>query len=280
MDYLDGIPATEMKRKVDRKSNYYGTPEQDRHFRKQMAAIQAELSTHVFDKIGNLFYDDKTGFYIGPDLDTGVGPWSSSLKYYQDTVDWIYWLNLETIPREEYLKWRRTSCLLPLAFGKLLPIYSTETTGPFRLTNRDFGDHNVLVNENFDIVCVIDFDGLMAAPIEMVAQFPQGLDWPVPKSFVEKNPMERQREDMKAPQLKEYVEFLKEEENALRQRSPSMLPAEISSHMFSRGASIAQGLNRFGTSGSSNEYADYCNILLREHAISRRRVKNGKERSF
>ncbi|KAJ4304254.1 hypothetical protein N0V88_001867 [Collariella sp. IMI 366227] len=45
-------------------------------------------------------------------------------------------------------------------------------TGPFRLTNRDFEAHNTLVNSDFNIVGVIDFDGVIAAPLEVVAQYP------------------------------------------------------------------------------------------------------------
>jgi hypothetical protein len=60
-----------------------------------------------------------------------------------------------------------------------------ETTGPFRLTNRDFGAHNLLVDDDFDIVVVIDFDGVMAAPLAAVAQYPalSFLD-PDPPGFV------------------------------------------------------------------------------------------------
>lgn len=53
------------------------------------------------------------------------------------------------------------------------PIYSREQQGgPFSLTNRDFGAHNVRVNDEFEVIGVIDLDGVMATPIEMVARFP------------------------------------------------------------------------------------------------------------
>jgi aminoglycoside/choline kinase family phosphotransferase len=62
--------------------------------------------------------------------------------------------------------------MLPSILGHLMRTHQEEKSGPFRLTNRDFGAHNILVNDNFDIVGVIDFDGVMAAPLEAVAQYP------------------------------------------------------------------------------------------------------------
>jgi aminoglycoside/choline kinase family phosphotransferase len=41
--------------------------------------------------------------------------------------------------------------------------------GPFSLKNRDFGVHNLLVNDGFETIGVIDLDGFMAAPTDVVA---------------------------------------------------------------------------------------------------------------
>lgn len=41
----------------------------------------------------------------------------------------------------------------------------------YSLVHRDLGAHNVLVNEDFDIVGLIDLDSVMAAPPEVGAQF-------------------------------------------------------------------------------------------------------------
>lgn len=55
---------------------------------------------------------------------------------------------------------------------------SDKQDGPFSLTNCDSGAHNILVNNDFEITSVTDFDGVVAAPIEMVVRFPvlTGLD--------------------------------------------------------------------------------------------------------
>ena len=181
MDYIDGLPASTLKQRTDCDVDLYGTPEQDIHFRKQMADIHAELANCVFDQIGSLLYDEQTGFTIGPDVETGFGPWRSSLEYFNDIADHSFRTFLASIDDDRKLRWHRT-CSLPLVFKQLTRIYCTETNGPFHLINRDFGAHNLLVNEKFEIVGVIDFDSLMAAPVEMVAQFPRltGLDRPIP----------------------------------------------------------------------------------------------------
>ena len=51
------------------------------------------------------------------------------------------------------------------------------------LTNQDFGFHNILVDDNFTIIVVIDFNGAMAALKEVVGQFPalSALDPPAPE---------------------------------------------------------------------------------------------------
>ena len=50
--------------------------------------------------------------------------------------------------------------------------YAENNRGPFKLTIVDLGAHNLLVNRQFKIIGVTGFDRLMAAPIELVAQFP------------------------------------------------------------------------------------------------------------
>ena len=46
-----------------------------------------------------------------------------------------------------------------------------DSKGPFSLTHRHFGAHNVLVNDEFEIT--LNLDAVLAAPLELAAQFPQ-----------------------------------------------------------------------------------------------------------
>lgn len=83
--------------------------------------------------------------------------------------------------------------------------------GPFGLAHSDFGAHNLLVNENFDILAVIDFDGLIAGPLEIQAQFPSltGLDVE-PPFVVETKPLVVSRINATRAKLEEYKHMVQE----------------------------------------------------------------------
>jgi Phosphotransferase enzyme family len=134
-----------------------------------MAEIHAELANHSFDKIGRLFYDEVLHeFSIGPDIEIHKGSWTSSLNYFTDAADHAFRLRLANLDHVH----EQSSVTLPLIVQELIHHYCRNTSGPFRLCNTDFGSHNVLVNDKFEVVGVIDWGGLMAAPVELVAQFP------------------------------------------------------------------------------------------------------------
>lgn len=87
MDYIHGTVATELRDTNECEGGLFGTPDQDRHFRMQMADIQATVSSFKLHEIGSLYYDEKTSdFFIGPETETetGKGPWNSALEYYDD----------------------------------------------------------------------------------------------------------------------------------------------------------------------------------------------------
>jgi hypothetical protein len=97
------------------------------------------------------------------------------------------------------------SFAISILFKHLISLCGYNNRGcPFSLTNRDFGAHNLLVNDDFEIIGVIDFDGVMAAPIEVVTQYPSltGLE-PEPPGHVETRPLAIDRIKRTEPKLKE-----------------------------------------------------------------------------
>lgn len=216
MEYIYGNAAGEMREIKESALSFYGTPEQDRKFRRQVAQIQATISSFTFPHIGSLYVNDQGEFAVGPDVVTGLGPWSNSADYYADVVSHIY----ETLPRDE----RRdevvdsTALFVPSALSYLARVHGHEPTGPFRLVNNDFGTHNILVNEDFDVVGVIDFDGVMAAPIGVVAQYPLFIGFEVDEvdeMTLKKFPFKAQVLETNKPRCAEYNEFLRHFEDAL-----------------------------------------------------------------
>lgn len=142
MDYIHGTVATELREAKECAIGLLGTPDQAREFRKQMAVIQATLSSFKFNIIGSLYLDEQTPeFFIGPDIETGKGPWTSAMDYYADLADHSLRECLRYAPPDV-----KTSCsfAIPILFKHLISLYghSSSMHGPFSLVNRDFGAHN------------------------------------------------------------------------------------------------------------------------------------------
>ncbi|PVH70379.1 hypothetical protein DL98DRAFT_661210 [Cadophora sp. DSE1049] len=241
MDYIDGTVATELRVAKNCDVGQFGTPDQDRKFRERMASIQVELSSFKFDQIGSLYQDEKTSdFFIGPEIETGKGPWTASMDYFTDLAN------------------------------HALQVQNSSRTGPFSLTNRDFGAHNLLVNDDFEIIGLIDFDGVMAAPIEVVAQYPPltGLERE-PPGHVETRPFAIDRIKRTEPKLKEYKNLV---EIAEARMGDSMNgEASIANMMLSNATSVFQGMLRFASHQKfvNDKWMEAYLRLLREHVRSR-----------
>lgn len=171
MEYINGVVATELRDARQCADGLFGSTEQDRKFRARMAQVQVEISSITFDKIGSLYHNEATSeFYVGPELESGAGPWTSAMDFYNDLAGYALKVCTSSTMVDLEMQ-KRPSFALPVLFSHLISLYRVESADSFRLVNRDFGAHNLLVNQDFDIVGVIDFDGMMAAPIEVAAQY-------------------------------------------------------------------------------------------------------------
>ncbi|KAH6707915.1 hypothetical protein BKA61DRAFT_739162 [Leptodontidium sp. MPI-SDFR-AT-0119] len=258
MDYIDGTVATELRVARNCELGSFGTPSQDRKFREQMASIQVELSSFKFDRIGSLYQDEKTSdFFIGPETETGKGPWTSSMDYFADLASHA----LQVCVADAELD-VQTSCsfAVPILFKHLISLYGQKSswTGPSSLTNRDFGAHNLLVNDDFEISGVIDFDGVMAAPMEVRE----------PPGHVETRPLAIDRIKRTEPKLKEYKNFVEAAE--ARMGGSMNGEASVANMMLSNATSVFQGLLRFASHQKfvNDKWMEANLRLLREHAGS------------
>ena len=206
MEYINGTTAMELREHKECAPFVFGTKEQDARLRQQMAHIQVELARCRFDGIGSLqFNEEDNGFFIGPEIVTGLGPWKSSFAYYNDAAEHA----LKSSASRDKLS-SKHSFAVPVVFKDLVARFCADDTGPFSLTNRDFGFHNVLVDNNFSIIGVIDLDGIMAAPKEVVGQFPvlSGLQPPAPE-ISPTNPLVMAREEKEKPLMESYAALLR-----------------------------------------------------------------------
>lgn len=118
--------------------------------------------------------------------------------------------------------------------------------GWFRLTIRDFGAHNILVNDNFEIVGLIGFDAVMTAPIEVVAQYPKftGL-YRQPAGHVETDSLAIERINRTKSKLEEYTNFVERAESRLKGSTGNNEEVPLAKVFMSNAASIVQGLGEF-----------------------------------
>ncbi|KAF4341380.1 hypothetical protein FBEOM_4729 [Fusarium beomiforme] len=110
-------------------------------------------------------------FFIGSELETGKGLWKFAIEYYNDRANHGLHVFIHHGSPDIHTT---SSFAYPILCKHLMSLYSDSSSnkGRFSLANRDFGAHNLLVDDDFQIFGVIDFDGVMAAPVEVVAQYP------------------------------------------------------------------------------------------------------------
>ncbi|KAI9719498.1 MAG: hypothetical protein M1828_006205 [Chrysothrix sp. TS-e1954] len=251
LDYIPGTAADELRDQRDCELQTYGTKEQDRKFREQLAKFQVELASCKFDKIGSIRQSKSNpkAFEIGADVEIGKGPWTSSIEYYKDRAEY----SLEHCREVKYCRWdpekelhKERSFLLPVLFRDLMPKLEDKVAnkGPFGLANSDYGANNVLVDTDFNIIALIDFDCVMAAPIEQVAQFPSltCLEPDTPY-VVQTEPAVLERMEISVPKVRAYKELIAEAERRRLEEGKGV--THISHLMLSDGAYVMQSMTEF-----------------------------------
>ena len=140
----------------------------------QLANVLFQLSSLQFPKIGYL-HDDVDGQYrIDAMLDRKgkrVGPFSSAGEYYRWRADQPLNRSNESLVDLQDALFH--SYLYRLSLPFLMNGISNE--GPFPLAHNDLGVHNVLFDEDWKLVGVIDWSGACVVPWESFAQLPGGV---------------------------------------------------------------------------------------------------------
>ncbi|KAK5625329.1 hypothetical protein RRF57_001045 [Xylaria bambusicola] len=140
---------------------------------------------------------------IGSDLWNGADDYgddselSKKARKFFTTINWQAFASIATS--------HRGGIHCPAFLNHFMGIHGQESNGQYRLINRDFGVHNIPVDGDFNIVGIIDFDGVFAAPPEAAAQYPRlscmGVE---PPGIVETDPYILKIIEQTKPQLAKY----------------------------------------------------------------------------
>jgi hypothetical protein len=140
----------------------------------QMANVLLQLSTLQFPLIGYLHADSDGEYRIDAMVDRKgkhVGPLSSALEYYRWRAEQpLNRSNDSVIDLQDALF---HSYLYRLAVPFLMD--GPQSAGPFPLAHNDLGVHNMLFDEAWNLVGVIDWTGACIVPWSSFAQFPGGV---------------------------------------------------------------------------------------------------------
>lgn len=243
MTFLNGIVVDAFPLNED---GHRGTKEQHEHLLRQMANIVVELAQHKFSRIGSIFQDQDTGnFQIGSDIETGI-ICRTAQEYYQ-TVSMHRFKHYSKEHFYDNLSVdREKGFALPLIFNNLITIFSSpmDDAGLFSLVNKDFGFHNILVDETFTIQGIIDCDSIVAAPIDVVAQYPSlsGMNCRHP-GYKTTHPLRLRTYGRGEAAAGKFREYVREAEQRLCISQLNKTP--ISDAMESDGARFVEGIERY-----------------------------------
>jgi len=144
------------------------------HILDQLADVLVQLSALQFKQIGYL-HDDVDGQYrIDAMLDRKgkrVGPLSSAGDYYKWRADQPLNRSNESVVDIQEASFHAYLYRLALPFL----MNGVRNDGPFPLAHNDLGVHNVLFDDKWKLVGVIDWSGACVVPWESFAQFPGGV---------------------------------------------------------------------------------------------------------
>ncbi|RDW68783.1 uncharacterized protein DSM5745_08543 [Aspergillus mulundensis] len=137
-------------------------------FFKKVASIQVQLSPVRLPKIGSLIRRDDKSFDVGP-LPVLGGPFSTATEFYLawakharfPTNDKEIRKSMQSGPGDETLSSIHN---FPRSVRDLAGKRSACDTGPFPLYHPDFHHSNIIVDDSFAVLGVIDWEGGCAVP--------------------------------------------------------------------------------------------------------------------
>ncbi|KAM5465271.1 hypothetical protein MauCBS54593_006517 [Microsporum audouinii] len=153
-------------------------------FFEEMAKIQTDISSILFPKIGSIIRLEDGSYDIGPIPGLG-GPFNTATEYlraWSATVKFPHTKSfIENNCGDLGAEVALSTAEFPQRINELAEKLSVRDNGPFPLRHVDFGHNNILVDDKYKIVGVIDWEHAFPAPWETI-DFPLTLNM-VPKAM-------------------------------------------------------------------------------------------------
>lgn len=126
-------------------------------FWRQLAQIMVQLASIRLPQIGSITRDESGSFVVGPRVDTNSGPYSSASEFYAD-----YPLALDKSLGEGSA---RGQTEVVQAFRAIAQSFEAQDSqSGFGLAIYDLKSTNVLVDETFNIVAIVDWGTVFTVP--------------------------------------------------------------------------------------------------------------------
>ncbi|KAK3377280.1 hypothetical protein B0T24DRAFT_620845 [Lasiosphaeria ovina] len=196
IEYVHGNTAEEVVRSYPGK--HEGIPAQfEEKFWRQMAKVMLQLASVRLPEIGSIIRDQSGSFVVGPLIETGSGPYDSAAQFYAE-----YPKALSESHREQ--EQVRGQDELVQAFQSLAASFPPPAErggdGPaegFGLANYDLNPNNILVDRDFNVLAVIDWDSVVSVPDAALYRLPflMGISCAVP-GVVDTHPAVMRREQL------------------------------------------------------------------------------------
>ncbi|KAH8655558.1 hypothetical protein BX600DRAFT_70107 [Xylariales sp. PMI_506] len=151
-------------------------PTYKQSFLRNLARIHVQLSMVKLPKIGTIISRDADGTYNQGPIPGLGGPFDTATKFFEA---WAAKTKFSKTPEEiraqsgQYADEIINSvALFPSYISNTASILSVHDHGPFPLCHGDFGHNNTIVDDEYRILSLIDWEGAFAAPWEIFASFP------------------------------------------------------------------------------------------------------------
>jgi hypothetical protein len=169
LEYIHGNTAEEVSRQYP--GDHEGIPAQfEEKFWRQIAKIMIQLGSIRLPRIGSIIRDGPGSFVVGPLVETGSGPYGSAAEFYADYPAALKESFGQERPggQDELIQ---VFTSLATSFGRPATLGGGSIQG-FALANYDLNPNNILVDREFNVLAVIDWDAVISVPDAALYRFP------------------------------------------------------------------------------------------------------------